>query len=198
MYHPSILPTVEDINFTGMTVNVNPPFTLTTFNPLRPYSPSSSYFYTPPASPKIASKPVPASGDRLLDLIMSAPAELIDPSGSTLRIFPAGPSEAYVSVHPRFNRTCIDINFCPPWPDARRVTARVMRDDWERMRLSPEDTRRAALKAYERVKAGLGWQVWEIVLPLAPPPVEEDSDFSDDDSGESTASWFSSESDSSV
>jgi len=196
MYNPSTLPTVEDINFTGTTVTLN---TLYAYNPMRPYSPYSPklFAYTPPASPRVDSKHVPASGDKLLDLILTAPAELIAPSGSTLRIFPAGPSEAYVSVHPRFNRTCIDINFCPPWPDARRVTARVMRDDWERRRLSAEDTRRAALMAYERVKAGLGWQVWEVVLPVDP-PVEDDSDPSDDDSGESTASWFSSESDSSI
>jgi len=192
--YPSRHLTVEDINF-ALTISVNDtPYII---NTMRPYSPSFSYTYTPPASPKAASKPIAASGDRLLDLILTAPDELIAPSGSTIRIHPAGPDEAFVTVHPRFGRTCIDIDFCPPWPDARRVTARVMREDWEQRRCTAEDTRRAALKAYERVKSGLGWQVWEIVLP-SELPLDEDSDPSDDDSGESTISWFSSESDSSI
>ncbi|KZO94128.1 hypothetical protein CALVIDRAFT_225431 [Calocera viscosa TUFC12733] len=195
MYRFSRHLTVEDINFPALTVHtINKPNII---NTMRSSSPTFPYTYTPPASPKATSKPIPASGDRLLDLILTAPEELIAPSGSTVRIHPAGPDEAFVSVHPRFNRTCIDLDFCPPWPDARRVTARVMREDWEQRRCTAEDTRRAALKAYERVKTGLGWQVWEIVLP-SELPLEEDSDPSDDDSGESTISWFSSESDSSV
>ncbi|EJU02348.1 hypothetical protein DACRYDRAFT_22022 [Dacryopinax primogenitus] len=192
MYRPSRHLTVEDISFPALTIDVNAKY----INTMRSASPTSPY-YTPPASPKAAKKPATPSGDRLYDLIMNAPEDLIAPSGSTVRIHPAGPDEAFVAVHPRFNRTCIDIDFCPAWPDARRITARVMRDDWEQRRCTAEDTRRAALKAYERFKTGLGWQVWEIVLPSELPP-DEDSDPSDDDSGESTISWFSSESDSSV
>jgi len=193
MYRLSRHLTVEDINFPALTIDVNSkPYII---NTMRPSSPSFPYYYTPPASPKAISKSISASGDRLFDLIQNAPEDLIAPSGSTVRIHPAGPDEAFVTVHPRFNRTCIDIDFCPPWPDARRVTARVMRDDWEQRRCTAEDTRRAALKAYERIKSGLGLQVWEIVLPSELPP-DEDSDSSDDDSD--TISWFSSESDSSI